>query len=497
MEVRGVQVVFKNATMLVSKYIDELLMESDILNAVGFSFAEFLEKNAKELDGKDMTHVNTESVMKEGTSGSLSKLAAFGGEERYEESSLLEVERAGVRRIKPVRMLSLPPATEGDPLDEEEPEIEIGVNPPEELDMAREQLVQKAVQAGLPMENEREMRDLVQEFADIFRIRLDDAEPAKVLKMTLNIKKEVRPTQAPPRQYNPRQKAFIETYWERLVKNKLAVKIPTSDRASPPFLVKKDPPHNFRFTLDLRGPNYATERREITMPNLEQKLAKLLGAKFFAKLDFAQGYWQLPLAWEAALVLAFRGGSWCQRVSWHFSTLSPDEHGRLHPRDCPTSGSFCVSPRRRYAVHVTLPWTLAATMLCRSVAADRCLADTDTAPSCVLSVAPYAKQNCAASVRRVDCVRTRKGGSTRDRPAHLDVASPDACEGAGRDWVAAEFDVTVLSCFSETRERIVILLASAQAAGDVAALAESRKTSTILNREAYVHELLRLNDDSP
>jgi hypothetical protein len=245
--------------------------------------------------------------MKEGTSGILSRLAAFGGEERYEESSLLEFERAGVRRIKPMWMPSLPPATEGDPLEEEEPEIEIGSNSSEELAMAREQLVQKAVQAGLPMENEREMRDLFQEFAETFRIRLADAEPAKVTKMTLNIEKEVRPTQDPPKQYNPRQKAFIETYCERLAKNKLAVKIPTSAWASPPLLVKKDPPHYFRFTLALRGPNYATEKSDLTMPNLEQELAKLLGAKFFAKLDFAQGYWQLPLAWETVLALAFRG----------------------------------------------------------------------------------------------------------------------------------------------------------------------------------------------
>jgi hypothetical protein len=307
MEVRGVQVVFKNATMLVGKEIDELLMGSDILNAVGFSFAEFLEKNATELDGIDLTYIKTESAMKEGTFGSLSRLAVFGGEERSDESSLLEVESAGVRRIKPVRMPILPPGTEGDPLDEEEPEIEIGSNRPEKLDMAREQLMQKAVQTGLPMGNEREMRDLAQEFADIFRIRLDDAEPAKVPNMTVNIKKEVRPTKAPPRQYNPRQKAFIETYCERLVKNKLAVKTPTSDWASPPLLVKKDPPHYFRFTLDLRGPNYATEKSDLTVPNFEQKQAELLGAKAFAKLDFPQGSWQLPLAWEAALVLAFRG----------------------------------------------------------------------------------------------------------------------------------------------------------------------------------------------
>jgi hypothetical protein len=96
-------------------------------------------------------------------------------------------------------MPSLPPAADGDPLDEEEPEIGFGSNSPEELAMAREQLVRKALQAGFSMENEREMRDLVEGFADIFRVRLADAEPAKVPKMTLHIKKEVRPTKAQPR----------------------------------------------------------------------------------------------------------------------------------------------------------------------------------------------------------------------------------------------------------------------------------------------------------
>jgi predicted aspartyl protease len=55
MEVRGVQVVFKNATMMVKKDIDELLMGSDILKAVGFPFAKFLEKNATDLERIDLT----------------------------------------------------------------------------------------------------------------------------------------------------------------------------------------------------------------------------------------------------------------------------------------------------------------------------------------------------------------------------------------------------------------------------------------------------------
>jgi hypothetical protein len=43
------------------------------------------------------------------------------------------------------------------------------------------------------------------------------------------------------------------------------------------------------------------------MPTWEEELAKISGAKYFAKLDFAQGFWQLPTDWEAALLFAFRG----------------------------------------------------------------------------------------------------------------------------------------------------------------------------------------------
>jgi hypothetical protein len=37
--------------------------------------------------------------------------------------------------------------------------------------------------------------------------------------------------------------------------------------------------------------------------------------------------------------------------------------------------------------------------------------------------------------------------------ADLNVASPDACQGAGTDWVAAAFDVTVVSWYTETQGR--------------------------------------------
>jgi hypothetical protein len=63
--------------------------------------------------------------------------------------------------------------------------------------------------------------------------------------------------------------------------------------------------------------------------------------------------------------------------------------------------------------------------------------------------------------------------------------------------MAAAFDVTVISCFTETRERSLLLLASVRAAGQAATFAENRKTSAFLTREADMQELLRINDDAP
>jgi hypothetical protein len=63
--------------------------------------------------------------------------------------------------------------------------------------------------------------------------------------------------------------------------------------------------------------------------------------------------------------------------------------------------------------------------------------------------------------------------------------------------VAGAFDVTVASYVTETRERILLKVVTARAAGHAATLAESRKISAVLNREADRQELLRMNDDEP
>jgi hypothetical protein len=53
----------------------------------------------------------------------------------------------------------------------------------------------------------------------------------------------------------------------------------------------------------------------------------------------------------------------------------------------------------------------------------------------------------------------------------------------------------VVSCSTETRDRSPLLLASTQAAGHVATLAESRNTFAFLSHGEDIPELLRMNDD--
>jgi hypothetical protein len=171
-------------------------------------------------------------------------------------------------------MPDLPPTHDSDPLEDEEPEIEIGENTVEELDEAHKGLIAKALKAGLPAEHAPAMRDLVEEFQDIFRIRIDDSPHADVAPMGSDVQPDIKPSKAPPRHYNPRQRSFISTYCDKFLRNKVAVKIKTSDWVSPPLLVKKDPPAYFRFTLDLRGPNYATRKPDFVMTKFGRRASK-------------------------------------------------------------------------------------------------------------------------------------------------------------------------------------------------------------------------------
>jgi hypothetical protein len=112
-----------------SVLIYEFLLGDEILAAIGFSFADYLETMADELDGIDLSSVgdvaDDSSKLQTNAAtlrpqGSICRLTSLGGNDRY-SADLVENIDGGVRRVKPVRMPDLPNVYDTDPLEQEEP----------------------------------------------------------------------------------------------------------------------------------------------------------------------------------------------------------------------------------------------------------------------------------------------------------------------------------------------------------------------------------------
>jgi hypothetical protein len=94
---------------------------------------------------------------------------------------------------------------------------------------------------------------------------------------------------------------------------------------------------------------------------------------------------------------------------------------------------------------------------------------------------------------RAERVLDPQGKPNADRPVALYVESPNSFDGAGSAWIAAAFDLTVVSCFTETREAVSLLLASSRTPVHAAIAAENRKAAAKPNREADVNTLPALD----
>jgi hypothetical protein len=71
--------------------------------------------------------------------------------------------------------------------------------------------------------------ELVEEYANIFQVRLDDAPPADVPGVEIRLKDTAKPVKAKGRKCIARLPAFIAQYCDKFVENSLAVRIGTAD----------------------------------------------------------------------------------------------------------------------------------------------------------------------------------------------------------------------------------------------------------------------------
>ena len=150
----------------------------------------------------------------------------------------------------------------------------------------------------------QQLRDLIDEFYMVFS-RNDEDIGRLDKKYGVHDIKLVEETPIKQRPYKtPYAKECIINESVRKMQTMKVVEPTDSNWASPIVLVKK-PDGSERFCVDYRRLNAITIKDRYPMPNIESKLNKLHGCKYFTSLDCTSGYWQIQVSERAKNLIAF------------------------------------------------------------------------------------------------------------------------------------------------------------------------------------------------
>jgi hypothetical protein len=90
------------------------------------------------------------------------------------------------------------------------------------------------------------------------------------------------------RKYSPPQLKFMRDKTRELEEMGLVYKNTGAERASPPIILARQYPDQYRMTVDLHVPNASTKPTAWPVPNLQDELHDLHGSEVFATLDFVK-----------------------------------------------------------------------------------------------------------------------------------------------------------------------------------------------------------------
>jgi hypothetical protein len=139
------------------------------------------------------------------------------------------------------------------------------------------------------------LRQLVTECKNVFRLKLGADPPANVKPLVIKLRDGAEPVRMSARKYALPQLNFMRDKKRELEELGLVYKNTGEEWASPPLIIPKPGPDQYRMTVYLRVPNASTKPTAWPMPSLQDELHDLHGSEVTATLDFCQGYWQIPL----------------------------------------------------------------------------------------------------------------------------------------------------------------------------------------------------------
>jgi hypothetical protein len=162
-----------------------------------------------------------------------------------------------------------------DPIDYHD--VDVGQGSPEEMADAIEGLITSAEQAGMSRDGVQSLRQLVTECKDVFRLKLGADPPANVKPLVVKLCDSSEPVRMSDRKYAPPQLKFMRDKICELEELGLVYKNTEAEWASPPLILRKPGPDQYRMTVDLRVPNTSTNSTAWPIPTLQNELHDLHG----------------------------------------------------------------------------------------------------------------------------------------------------------------------------------------------------------------------------
>lgn len=171
----------------------------------------------------------------------------------------------------------------------------LGCDTEEEINEAFDKILSTAKEAGLSPAGLKRGEKMLNKHRNVFRIKLGNDKPADIEPMRIKMVPGATPVRATQRKYAPKQACFISSTVRKLEKLGVVRKNPGARWASPALAVPKPGTEEFRFAVDVRGPNKQTEPMVSAMPDLDGMIQKTEGSKCYAELDWIEAFWKLGL----------------------------------------------------------------------------------------------------------------------------------------------------------------------------------------------------------
>lgn len=262
----------------------EIILGNPFLKASGVDVKDFLADNIERRSSIDYGTLDVEeSTAKVGKLGL--KLLSIDIDKPWKE-------------IEPIRLNSMMsndhfPLKDGDDVDYKN--VEVGVQDENELRNEIDAMICRC-QKHMHKDLRETLKEMFNEFKDIFRVKLGKDPPANVGPMEIELEGPTRPSKVRQRTYSTEQTSFLKRKVQQLVDTGYIARSNASKWVCAPFIVPKPGKEGFRFTVDLRPFNSQTMKNVWPMPHAHSMLPKLTGSKLWFNLDFLHGYWQFPLA---------------------------------------------------------------------------------------------------------------------------------------------------------------------------------------------------------